>query len=104
MPKCPRYSKTKNFDSDTQKFVSNQIKKTKTNNKNVYKNFKYMDNDGISSKLNFNNIRNKRKINKYDFNYSLNENINQNNCEKKDEKDSSNSFNKIIGKVFSKFI
>ena len=56
-----------------------------------------MEYDGKSSKLNINNNRNKRKINKYDFNYSLNENINQNNYEKKDEKDSLNIFNKIIG-------
>ena len=102
IPKGPRHSKTKNFDINTPKFASNQIKKTKTNNINVYKNFKYMEYDGKSSKLNINNNRNKRKMNKYDFNYSLNENINQNDYDKKDEKDSLNIFNKIIGKVFSK--
>ena len=41
-----RHSKTNKSDNNTGKFVSNQIKKTKTNNKNAYKNFKYEKYDG----------------------------------------------------------
>ena len=103
IPKGPRHSKTRKSEVETPKFISNQIKKTKTNNKNVYKNFKYAEYEGKSSQLKLNNNnRNKKKSNRYSMNYAFNSNFNQNNNENKEEKDSQNIFNKIIGKVFSR--
>ena len=55
IPKGPRHSKTRKSEVETPKFISNQIKKTKTNNKNVYKNFKYAEYEGKSSQLKLNN-------------------------------------------------
>ena len=97
-----RHSKTNKSDNNTGKFVSNQIKKTKTNNKNAYKNFKYEKYDGKSLQLSLTNNRNKRKNNRYFLNYSLNENINENNSDKKEEKDSSNIFGKIARNIFTR--
>ena len=97
--KVPKHSKTKKNNRISPKFVSNQIKKTKTNNKIVYKNFKNIDYDDKSLKIKLNN-NNNNKIKRTTMNF--NKDKNENNDKDNDDKDSSNTFVKILYKVISR--
>ena len=100
-PKFPRHSRTKNINIPTSpKFNSNQIKKTKTNNKDVYKNFKNIDYDGKSSQFKLNN--NNKKNNKLNYiGYNIG-NSKQNEDKENNEDNSSNVFAKIINKFLTR--
>ena len=95
----PKHARTKKSSITTPKFISNQIKKTKTNNKDVYKNFKTIDNDGKSSylKLNYKNNLKKNNNSKHTNYKSFNKEKDEN-----EKEDSSNIISKLLNKFFSK--
>ena len=102
IPKFPRRSKTKKPNLiEEQKIISHKIKKTKTNNKEVFKNFKEMNNDGISSHLKLKSNFFKKKLNTLNFGIVNKNNIEQNNDENHKGKESSNMIGKMIDKIFS---
>ena len=93
-----RHSKTKTTNRTiSKKFISNKIKKNKTNNKDIYKNFKNIDNDGKSSYLILKNNFLKRRLKTIDYGI---EDDNRKNDENNNDKDSSNTLGKMIHKIF----
>ena len=98
--KFPKHARTKNNGITTPKFVSYQIKKTKTNNKDFYKNFKNYDYERKSSHL---KLDNKNLIKKnFKTNSNIKNNIDNNLNDDKEDDDSSNIFAKMINKFFSR--
>ena len=89
----PRRSKTKtNNKTMFNKLISNKIKKNKTNNKDIYRNYKNINNNGKSSHLIVNN--NYFKSGLKTINYGI-EDDNQ-----KNDEDSYNTLGKMINKIF----
>ena len=98
--KFPKHARTKNNSITTPKFVSYKIKKTKTNNKDVYKNFKNYDYEKKSSHL---KLDNKNLVKKHFRQNSINKNnIDKNLNDDNENDDSSNIFVKMINKFFSR--
>ena len=74
------------------KLISNKIKKNKTNNKDIYRNYKNINNNGKSSHLIVNNNYFKSRLKT--INYGI-EDDNQ-----KNDEDSYNTLGKMINKIF----
>ena len=101
MPNFPKHAKTKKNSIITPKFVSNKIKNTKTNNKDVYMNFKSYNNGGKSSQLKFDNKKvSKQNLKKKTFDIKID--TNQQKEENNEKEDSSNIFAKMINKFLSR--
>ena len=101
MPNFPKHAKTKKSSIITPKFVSNKIKNTKTNNKDVYMNFKSYNNGGKSSQLKFDNKKvSKQNLKKKTFDIKID--TNQQKEENNEKEDSSNIFAKMINKFLSR--
>ena len=97
--KHPRRSKTKNNNKTTSnKLISNKIKKNKTNKKDIYRNFKNIDDNGKPSQLVVKNNYFKKRLKT--INYEI-EDDKQKNDENNDD-ESSNIFGKMINKIFSR--
>ena len=98
--KFPKHARTKNNSITTPKCISYKIKKTKTNNKDVYKNFKNYDYEKKSSHL---KLDNKNLVKKHFRQNSINKNnIDKNLNDDNENDDSSNIFVKMINKFFSR--
>ena len=100
VPKAPRHSKTKKSKMPTPRFISNLIKKTRTNQKEVYQNFKNMEYDGKSSQLILNKNKNKTKSKKNATEKKSNFDYEKNNIDEKESNDNSNIFSRMIDKIF----
>ena len=98
--KLPKHSNTKKNSLTTPKFVSYQIKKAKTNNKIIYKNFKNLDYDDktIQKKLSNNN----KKITRNSMNFNIDKNQNNDKVDEDNETKDSNIFANLLNKVISR--
>lgn len=98
--KLPKHSNTKKNSITTPKFVSYQIKKAKTNNKIIYKNFKNLDYDDktIQKKLSNNN----KKITRNSMNFNIDKNQNNDKVDEDNETKDSNIFANLLNKVISR--
>ena len=97
--KIPKHANTKKNSIRTPKFVSNQIKKTKTNNKLVYKNFKNLDYDDKSLQKKLNN---NKKIKSNSINFNKDKNKNNDKVDEDNEAKDSNIFENLLYKVISR--